>query len=115
MNPSLFERAAKKRTSRKPLGTDVGRYRALEASAGPIAREFQIKDFGWRRSSLRFGWSYKLSISSALKGVTRRTGALSRPHLAKRHLGVEVSWTYAAEFGNRTTSASDFLAEDRRS
>ena len=31
MNPSLFERAAEKCTSRKPLGTDAGRYRALEA------------------------------------------------------------------------------------
>ena len=65
-------------------------------SAGPIAREFQINDFGWRRSSLQ-----GLKNSQVVDANRRRFGPLELSAPRETAPGVEVFWTYASECGNR--------------
>ena len=65
-------------------------------SAGPIAREFQINDFGWRRSSLQ-----GLKNSQVVDANRRRFGPLELSAPRETAPGVEVFWTYATECGNR--------------
>ena len=83
MNPSLFERAAEKCMSRKPLGTDAGRYRALEAK-----RRSDRERISDQRLRLATFEPAKGSRTARLwTQIGDDLGPSSCPHLAKRHLG----------------------------